>query len=91
LSKSAETEHEVSTRVIQSRSESGDTETLTGGSSHKNVDCSIISSLYRREIAVERHFWEAVLKHRAGKFVDLGHELAFEAQRTPCHGSGFNA
>jgi hypothetical protein len=91
LSKSAEAEHEVSTRVSQSRSESGNGEGLTGGSAHENVNCSIITPFDRRKIAMKRRIGEAVLQYRAGEFVDLGHEGALEAQRFPCDGYRFDA
>jgi hypothetical protein len=59
LSKPKELKREVATRVIQSLSESGDTESLTRCSSDQNVDWSMLI-LYFCEISQVGYTWPAV-------------------------------
>jgi len=56
LSKSAKLKGEVTTLIIQSTSETGDTEGLARCAANEEVDFAILVLLNGREVAVQRNF-----------------------------------
>lgn len=63
MSKSAKFKGEVTTFIVQSASETGDTEGLAGRSADKEVDFSILIFLNGSEVAVTRHIWVVVRQY----------------------------
>lgn len=70
-SKRTEFQHEVATRIIQSRSESRNTEGLAGGSSDQKLDWVIVAFLYRGEIAVQWRVGVMVSEYGTGEWLYL--------------------
>src|SRR6056297_898679 len=84
-------EGQVATVVGHSLSEPGDAEGLTGRSSDKKLNCIMVSRLYLREIAPQRHVRVPMLQHRARERFDFRKESRPPSERRPRFGRGLDA
>ena len=91
MSKSAKLKGEVTTVVVQTASQSGDAEGLTGCAPDEEVDLSIFVFLNGCEVAVQWHVRVAMLKHGARELLNLRKECSLPAHVMPCGGGGLNA
>ena len=85
LSQSKKFKREVAALSSHTRSESCDTEVLTGGSTDKKVNWPGLVCLDFREVAKVPRFWIVVSQHRARKLVNLGERHGLPSHRSPCH------
>ncbi len=83
-------EREVAARIVESRSKTGDRETLARRSSHEKVDWSNISSDLG-EVAEVRCVGPALGQERRSERLYLGEPCGLPAERLPCDRGGFDA
>ena len=91
ISKPEKFQREVATISIQSRSESGDGEVLTGRSSDKKVNWPIFIAFDGREVPMQRDVRIVMRENGARCGFDLAVRSGFPAQRLPSHRAGADA
>jgi hypothetical protein len=83
--------HEVATRVVQSLSESGDTERLARCSSAEKIDSCIRPLLKLRHVAPVRNIGVVMREHGAGERFDFRERDSFPAEWIPRDRCRFDA
>lgn len=74
---------EVPSIASNSRSKSGDTEILAGGSADENIDSWVLAGFDGGKVAMQRNLRVVVFQHGARERLDLREERGFPAPRMP--------
>lgn len=83
VSKAKKLERQLTTRVIQAASESGEREGLAGSAPDENIDSCFITRLDLREVAEVRNTRPTLGKHAGRERGDLGEERVTPSERMP--------